>query len=261
VFLSFIYATREEMGYDPTVHRLDDEGLRYVYEIRNRTGTRYFKTIDLLAHRRVLCITGRKTRVWSAVEVKGLGDAMEEELNGGKKVALKDVWLDEGSKTEKENLDAIVERLRKVKEEDYQWALPSLRAKLKSTLEKDGYKKYFMDIACDSFGFGRSKETSGHATLAPGILSFRREAPVAEDGNMLARTTQNAGYSSMPRSENDMAQLKTSFRAPVRSYKAKVQYRLVYEEVGESLNYVGTLSTAFSALSDAYIGKPAHFLR
>jgi hypothetical protein len=250
------------MGYDPTVHRVDDRGLRYIYEIPTEAGTRYFKTADLLYHRRVPFPTGGNTRVWSAIEVGGItGNAINEKVHGDKKVALKDVWIDEGSKTEKENLNAIVDRLRKVKEDDYQWAPPSLQEQLKSGLENDGYKKYFMDIVCDSFDFGRSKETSGHATPAPGMLRFRGKDRVTEDRNMLERLTQKAGYSRIPRSVGEMTLLKTPLDAQPRSYTAKLQYRLVYEEVGESLSYVDTLRTAFSALSDAYIGKPAYFLR
>jgi hypothetical protein len=266
VFLSFIYASRDEMGYDPTVHRLDDKGLRYLYEIPNEGGTRYFKTIDLLSHRRVLCITGRKTRVWSAVEVKGLGDAMKEELNGGEKVALKDVWLDEGSKTEKENLDAIFESLRTVKEDAYRWASRSLHAKLKEAFEKEAYRKYFIEIVCDCFGFGRSKGISHDATPAPGVLAFNDMVPdnngvvVVEDPNILPGSTQNAGYSSIPRGPNDISYLKSSFAMNARSYKAKQQYRLVYKEVGESLDVVESVRTAFSAMVDTYIGKSACFI-
>ncbi|EKM75056.1 hypothetical protein AGABI1DRAFT_95165 [Agaricus bisporus var. burnettii JB137-S8] len=145
VLLSFTYATREQMGYDPTIHRIKDNEPQYVYEIPTEDGTRYFRTIHLLARHKSLCITGKKTRVWKVVEVKGFeGNAINEEVNG-KDVALKDVWLDEGSTTEKEKLDAILERLKTIKEEAYAWApswLRGLVGKLGGKLSDLEYAKH-----------------------------------------------------------------------------------------------------------------------
>jgi hypothetical protein len=269
VFLSFVYATREEMGYDPTIHRTEGEELQYVYEIPTENGTRYFRTIDSLAHRRVLCITGRKTRVWRAVEVKGFeGDAAREKPNGATEVALKDVWLDDGSTTEKEKLDAIFERLETIKEDAYQWAPPPLQSELKAALKNEGYKDYFMEILCDSFSLGKSKEASCQATPTPGILEFSRKAPVGdetkavEDRNMLTGSTQMAGCSDTTQNgTKDLSHLKSPLTVKTRSYKVKRQYRLVYKEVGESLDRVESLETAFDALLDTYIGRSAYFLR
>jgi hypothetical protein len=204
--------------------------------------------------------------------VKGFeGNAVNEKPNGDTEVALKDVWLDDGSKTEKEKLDAVFSQLKTVKEEAYQWAPPSLQSKLKAAFENEGYKEYFMEIVCDSFNLGRSKETSDRAIPAPDILEFSGEAPVVEDDgkakvvedrNMLRGSTQSTGYSY---AASEKSQGESDFKPPLdvktHSYKAKRQYRLVYKEVGESLDRVGTLETAFSALLDAYIGRLARSLK
>ncbi|KAF7776854.1 hypothetical protein Agabi119p4_5247 [Agaricus bisporus var. burnettii] len=275
VFLSFAYATREQMGYDPTVHRIKEEGeSRYVYEIPTENGIRYFKAIDSLAHPRVLCITGRKTRVWKAIEVKGFeGNAVKEELNGGKEVALKDVWLDDGSTTEKQKLDAILERLKTIKEEAYEWAPLSLRSKLKADFEDGSYRSYFMEIGCDSFNLGRSKPTSDKATPAPELLQFSGkgvEAPAGsdsereesvEDPNLLDGSTQTTGYSRITQDDlQEKSLMNTNLVDKTRSYTVKRQYRLVYNEVGESLERVQTLDTAFTALMDAYIALVLMYL-
>ncbi|KAF7776855.1 hypothetical protein Agabi119p4_5248 [Agaricus bisporus var. burnettii] len=235
VFLSFTYATHEQMGYDPTVHRIKDNESQYLYEIPTENGTRYFKTIHLLAHHKSLCITGKKTRVWKAVEVKGFeSNAISEELNGGKEVALKDVWLDEGSTTEKEKLDAIFESLRMIKEEAYEWAPSWLRSRLKVAFEDGSYRSYFMEIECDSFNLSKSKKKSDQAAPAPKILQFR-------------------DFSGCNRNV-------TPNDANTRLYAVKRQYRLVYSEIGESMKHVKSLDVAFSAILDTYVALVLMYL-
>ncbi|KAF7776467.1 hypothetical protein Agabi119p4_4860 [Agaricus bisporus var. burnettii] len=271
LFLSFVYATREQMGYDPTVHRIKDNEPRYVYEIPTDKGTRYFKTIHLLAYRKGHSITGRKTRVWKAVEVNGFkGNAINEELNGGKEVALKDVWLDEGSTTEKEKLDVISECLRTIKEEAYAWAPKSLRSKLNDLFKDEGYRSYFMKIECDSFNLGRSKPTSDKAAE---ILQFSVEGAETlsgsnsgtqksvEDPNLLEDSTQTTEHSHITEDDfKEANRLKANLKVKTRSYAVKRQYRLVYSEVGESLERVQTLQTAFTALMDTYVALVLMYL-
>ncbi|KAF9446808.1 hypothetical protein P691DRAFT_761318, partial [Macrolepiota fuliginosa MF-IS2] len=63
VFMSFLYATPEEIGYDPTIRRqLYDNMFHYIYELKTDEGPKYFRTIEPLFNSRVLCITGRKTQ-------------------------------------------------------------------------------------------------------------------------------------------------------------------------------------------------------
>ncbi|KAF7776856.1 hypothetical protein Agabi119p4_5249 [Agaricus bisporus var. burnettii] len=286
VFLSFTYATREQMGYDPTVHRIEEEKKsKYVYEIPTENGTRYFKTIDSLAHPRVLCITGRKTRVWKAVEVKGFeGNAVNEELNGGKEVALKDVWLDEGSMTEKQNLDAIFERLKTIKDDAYEWAPPSLRSKLKAIFNDGSYRSYFMEIECDSFNLGKSKKKSDEAEPAPEILQFSdvggykrnltpndaggsaqvvdshiKKATLVKDQNLLEGSTQINRHSRISGSALTEA-AQSPLIANTRLYAVKRQYRLVYSEVGEPLDCAKSLHTAFNAVLDTYVALVLMYL-
>ncbi|EKM75060.1 hypothetical protein AGABI1DRAFT_109663 [Agaricus bisporus var. burnettii JB137-S8] len=289
VFLSFTYATREQMGYDPTVHRIKEEKKsKYVYEIPTENGTRYFKTIASLAHPRVLCITGRKTRVWQAVEVKGFeGNAVNEELNGGKQVALKDVWLDDGSTTEKQKLDAIFERLKTIKGDAYEWAPSWLRSRLKASIEDGSYRSYFMEIECDSFNLGKSKKKSDQAEPAPEILQFNdvggykrnvtpndggiegaevadsdaQKAKVLKDQNLLEDSTQTNRYSHISESAlAEAAVVPLPLKVNKRLYVVKRQYRLVYSEVGESLKHVKSLNVAFSAILDTYIALVLMYL-
>ncbi|KAF9446809.1 hypothetical protein P691DRAFT_776599 [Macrolepiota fuliginosa MF-IS2] len=104
VFMSFLYATPEEIGYDPTIRRqLYNNMFHYIYELKTDEGPKYFRTIEPLFNSRVLCITGRKTRVWRAIEVRGPGDFAAKD--GASEIALKDVWIEADAETEAENLD------------------------------------------------------------------------------------------------------------------------------------------------------------
>ncbi|KIO23497.1 hypothetical protein M407DRAFT_62150, partial [Tulasnella calospora MUT 4182] len=121
VMLSFLFATEEELGYDPTIQRRLDSNpvsrkqtLCYVYQVEDNVGDkheRYFKTQEALFEHRSLCATGRATRVWKVVEV---GSFNELEPLDSSILVLKDVWLDSQSKTECQNLDAIFQELQKL---------------------------------------------------------------------------------------------------------------------------------------------------
>ncbi|KAF5316257.1 hypothetical protein D9619_006205 [Psilocybe cf. subviscida] len=110
IFLMFANATPPQLGVDPTVHigPPGERGVSYVYEVPDEDGTPlFFKTGKSLVPQRPLCISGRTTRVWEVTQVTSADG--KKEVNG-KKVILKDVWLDasdEHSKTEAENMDAI----------------------------------------------------------------------------------------------------------------------------------------------------------
>jgi len=106
------------MGFDPTVHRIMFKGkIRYVYKLTPKESDEtheplYFRTTATIFNPRITCISGRKTRVWRAIQVTGT-DGLEE--TDGKEVVLKDVWLDKGSQTEKENQILIMENCDKLK--------------------------------------------------------------------------------------------------------------------------------------------------
>jgi len=112
------------MGFDPTVHRIMFKGkIRYVYELtpKESNETReplYFRTTATIFNPRIVCISGRKTRVWRAIQVTG-PDGLRG--TGGKEVVLKDVWLDKGSQTEKQNQDLIYKKLGEIKEGACEW--------------------------------------------------------------------------------------------------------------------------------------------
>jgi len=77
------------------------------------------------------CISGRKTRVWRAIQVTG-PDGLETQ--GNTEVALKDVWLDKDSQTEKQNQESIYAKLEKIKQEDLKWLDDDYQGQVKEVL-------------------------------------------------------------------------------------------------------------------------------
>ncbi|KAF9449016.1 hypothetical protein P691DRAFT_774983, partial [Macrolepiota fuliginosa MF-IS2] len=252
VFMSLLHATREEIGYDPTVHRVEhNDRICYVYELETAEGRKCFRTLDPLFNSRVLCITGRKTRVWKAVEVAGVAGSALEEKEGAREVAVKDVWLDEGSKTEKEIQDEVFDALERVKEEDYSWASPDLQDYIRPALRDGGYRNYFMEILYDTRLPG-TKPCHSIAKPRPHLFTPQLTEVKGSSENILRGSTQAcaSGRSSCNHSSDASGVRKA--RLP-RDYKTKVHYRLVYGEVGHSLDSAQDLKTSFTAIQDVFI--------
>ncbi|KAF7762407.1 hypothetical protein Agabi119p4_9000 [Agaricus bisporus var. burnettii] len=267
VFLSLLYATREEIGYDPTVHRvLHKDKIQYVYEVVSEGETRYFRTKKTLFTSRVLSITGRKTRVWKAVEVEGYeNEQYRKEKVRGKEVALKDCWLGEGSRTEKDNLSAIFERLEAVKEKVkddpkiLDWADPSGNRQLfEDLLDTGNYKGYFMEIECDT----KLAITKARLPTAQPVPDFlvpleREETSSGNAGPQSTQTTQSLLEMAHQRRNAQQDRLKPS---TPREYRAKQHYRLIYKEVGRPLHAATNLGSSLQGLADTLIALTLLYL-
>ena len=151
VFVSFVHATKDEMGFDPTVRRvMFYNRMCYVYQVDGR----FFRTINPLFRGRVLGIAGRMTRVWEAVEVGGTSEEeIRKEKNGGRRCVVKDVWLDEDSYTEGNNLSKIFAALDNVDVDHYTWDAnidtadgERLKSIITDILHGRQYNQYFMAI-------------------------------------------------------------------------------------------------------------------
>lgn len=256
VFLSLLYATRLEIGYDPTVHRVEhDSKLCYVYEVGTREAPRFYRTIEPLFTARVLCITGRKTRVWRVIEVKGYsGHHVGEEM--GEHEVLKDGWLDEGTRSEQENQNAIFEHLKNIRPEDYAWANDDeiLLHRLRIALQNETYKKYFMEIS-DSRRFRKTKSRLQSAQPILKTQLFPKSTPTSSQCNTLDHSMQNEDLSGLPASTPTSISGQEGVKGTSRcKYKRKEQHRLIYGHVGCALTDADNLVTSFRAIHDAFIG-------
>jgi len=243
------------MGFDPTVHRIMFKGkIRYVYKLtpKESNETReplYFRTTATIFNPRITCISGRKTRVWRAIQVTG-PDGLKE--TGDKEVVLKDVWLDKGSQTEKQNQDLIYGELRQIKEEDYEWMKFDYRERVRDALAKIPDSLPFMRILHDSEGVD-CKERLESAEPDRTILSAS-EPRASSSRNVSPWTSQNGpSYSATGTSHGAQASRHLEHR-PQRQYKAKTQYRLVYAQVGHALHDTRFIDKAFKAINDVLTG-------
>ncbi|KAF5363864.1 hypothetical protein D9756_001087 [Leucocoprinus leucothites] len=243
VFVSFLFAKELEIGFDPSVRRVTYRTKeRFIYEIKAEGGTRYYRTIKPIFNPRVACITGRKT-----VEV----------VEKGKRVALKDVWLDEGSQTERQIQKAIFDKLKQVRDEDYEWADGPLQPLIKEALTNFPRNLPFIEIQCDEWGTKIRKCHAEAVTDSTIIPRKRYESSVAQNAKYL--TTGTTQYTPPVTSEHPNPVPLTP-RHRLRDYAVKQQYRLVYSSVGYALHDAKDLSTSFKAIKDVFIALVLLFL-
>ena len=243
------------MGFDPTVHRIMFKGkIRYVYKLTPKESDEtheplYFRTTATIFNPRITCISGRKTRVWRAIQVTGM-DGLEE--TGSKEVVLKDVWLDKGSQTEKENQNLIYGKLRQIKEGDCEWIQANYWTQVNDALANIPDSLLFMRTLYDSKGVD-CKDCSLSAKPDRSILSPPK-LEVSLDQNILPSSTQNKTSNVATGTSHD-AQMNTEQKNGLEhQYMAKTQYQLVYAQVGYALHDVQLIDKAFKAINDVFIG-------
>jgi len=257
VFVSFVYATKDEMGFDPTEGRvMFQNSMCYVYQVDGR----FFRTIKPLFRGRALRITGRMTRVWEAVEVGGTSEEEVREENGGRHYVVKDVWLDKDSHTEGDNLNKIYAALDDVDVGYYKWGAnvnttdgESLKSIISCVLRGKQYNRYIMGIKCDQRG-KLTKERAHGADPDPKIFDteLMQELLTEMEKRTVSGSTQlttSSNYSGWAGSTPLPAARLSS-----RDYKAKFQYRLVYEDVGKPLDKAPNLKSFSKGIYDACIG-------
>ncbi|KAF5364011.1 hypothetical protein D9756_001068 [Leucocoprinus leucothites] len=271
VFLSFLYAEPDEMGFDPTVHRvvLRDKARRdmtqYVYEVGPRDNPQFYRTTKAIFNPDVLCITGRKTRVWEAVRVAGCHpDGYLKVLDSGRKYAIKDVWLNEGARTEREILNAVFARLSEVSQNppDYDWGSETLQAVVTEALHDGNYKGYFMNIVADSRGFSCRVTPQGVKRNSKILRESPKELTPAQISRSTDPRSSQRGSASLYGSMRFRESGSSRSQPPTleREYKVKQQYRLVYNDVGKSLHDSKDLLTAFHVIEDVFIALVLLFL-
>lgn len=235
------------MGYDPDISRSKD-GAAYIYKILGEDGeTRRFKTLRSITEHRSLCITGRMTRVWEAIEV----NTDDENPMSSVHVALKDVWLENGAKTEKQIQDEIFGDISRFAASDFYAAehlreFPAdMKKPLEDALRDEEYKKYFLHIECDYQGrISKNVPSSAHAEFDLFSTTLSTSHSVAHPS---LRTSCD------PTREIPLKPL--SQPRPVRKFVPKQQYRVVYKEVCKALHELDSLSVALNVLEDCLIGK------
>ncbi|KAG9011449.1 hypothetical protein FRB90_007238 [Tulasnella sp. 427] len=249
--LSFLLANEQGLGFDPTIKRYLEPGdpVQIVYFVY-KVGERYFKTVGIMFESRRLRVTGRGTRVWKVVEVKSFQDLTLLNPNQHPMV-FKDVWLNKGSMTETQNLEAIFTELRKLAQEVETGNEPSIfkgfrdhrKIPLENCLRNATWQNYFLTSECDWHGHD-SKELASGVTPDPRVF----DAPT---------TKVRAASKSLLTLSRQLQTLPTDSDPPVqaclpqpRDYRSKQQFRVVYRELCTALHDVEQLGDAVTALDD-----------
>ncbi|KAJ3567689.1 hypothetical protein NP233_g6201 [Leucocoprinus birnbaumii] len=199
IFMSFLFATEAEMGFDPTVRRvLHGKEIRYIYTITpENQPPRFFRMIRPIYIPRVACITGRQTRVWEAEEVNESSDSAEVLRNDGKRVVLKDVWLDERSQPESEIMDLIMKKLEVIASQPRDWPAGHLGRCITAALEDFPANLPFMKIDCTSTGT-TCRAQSETSKPDPSILKPLPLVPTLQQSDRLVLPGSSQRHSRIP---------------------------------------------------------------
>ncbi|KAF4582549.1 hypothetical protein EYR38_002675 [Pleurotus pulmonarius] len=242
VFMSFLFATEEELGYDPMVTR-DAKG-DYIYRIPATEGgqqrDRFFRTTASIAEYRSNNITGRMARVWKVVECNHNGDVLSPSEPSR---VLKDVWLEDSALTESQIQSQIFEDLKKFfadKQDERYLAFGKLQPSISDLEKDDTYKKYFIKIVTDYEG----KRTKPLLATSERMRSlFTTIKPLA------LPTTSHRGGSGTPRP----LESKDALDETPREFAPRKQYRVVFGEVCEAVGDLRTLGEVADVLNQAVV--------
>ena len=159
----------------------------------------------------------RKTHVWRVIQVISL-DGLEE--TGRKEVVSKDIWLDKGSQTEKQNQDLIYRKLQQIKEDNCKWIQANYWTWVNDAFANIPDSLPFMRILYDSKGMD-CKDCSPSAKPDRSILSSP-ELEVSPSQSILLSSTQNKTSNIATGTSRD-AQMNTEQKNGLqRRYMAKM---------------------------------------
>ncbi|KAH9479872.1 hypothetical protein JR316_0008468 [Psilocybe cubensis] len=250
VFTSFLYASKEELGYDPGVEHISKGHyvFRGIPNVKDRNVLDTYKTVGTISEIRANNITGRMARVFKAVKLNPATGRY-----GTKKYVLKDVWIDETAETERALQDAIFGDIEKFwSTRKTPQALELIKERHRNLVASKGYKKYFLTIENDYEGALTKPLAEGFQSIR-GLLS----GPPLDDEKIetsasharLALHTQLMGH-TIPESTAYDQFSRIDFE---RKYARKKQYRLVFSELCTTVGHLETLGEVIDVLFQALI--------
>ncbi|KAL0061692.1 hypothetical protein AAF712_011500 [Marasmius tenuissimus] len=247
-FIQFLmatsFATPAELGYDPTVVRLNVDG-EWVYDYRvdhPEDGTQWYRTVESLDTHRAARLPGRGVRVWVVKPLDRNRQAYPSGSAMDKRYVLKDYWLPIDSKSEKEISDAIVDA-----------------AVVKGRNEAD-VRKHLMTIMRDwvvSIN-GRDDNSDLHLRrkMPPSkyeehILKHDLKTPPTQPQISGSVNSVPTGGLNMPE-EKPQNDVRAGDNPPV--FKPRVHRRLIFKEVGQPLNKIRDQKVLAQCLTEALEG-------
>lgn len=97
-----------DLGFDPTIERvIEDREIQY----NIHCGKKWYRVLETLSDFKAARCLSRATRVWKVRELK---DKTIDSSLVGDILVIKDVWIDENARSEKEILDDIISKINTV---------------------------------------------------------------------------------------------------------------------------------------------------
>ncbi|KAJ8072287.1 hypothetical protein PM082_015846 [Marasmius tenuissimus] len=259
-FIQFIlalsFASKEEMGYDLTVKRVEFKG-KWVYDYKalNQNGeTTWYRTKSLIFNHQSMRILGRAIRVWEVYVLDAQGNPIEEEFNGQRRrrvAVLKDCWLTIDAHSESKTQKLILEAYRQARD---------LR-------EGDDPAKYFMTILCDIIVMAGGVEDTTHAHFRNGvpptdrIYELVRKTPhrvskpsISSGVNSRISRGTGGGFDRIEEEEGSIPKFDRPDNGLPRIYESRKHCRTVFDEVGVRLDDIKDQQVLVDCLVDALSG-------
>ncbi|KAH9474514.1 hypothetical protein JR316_0012975 [Psilocybe cubensis] len=243
IFMFFLFATEEQLGYDPLVERQVDG--QYIFRIRHSNpnsndadDSRFYRTVKVLSGYRSNNITGRMPRVWTVERYNPTtGKAMPGSLQ-----VLKDVWIDHNAQTERQIQEAIFEAINKFGDQEAP-EHPDLKiiwAQRRELIQSRDYQRLFLTIE-DDYDGRQSK------VIAPGS---RRIWGLFDP----VRTFYQSPGTNSRHDTGHIRPIHTYKKTNIeRHYVPKKQYRVVFKEICLPIGSLPTLGDAMDVLQDIHI--------
>ncbi|KAF9560248.1 hypothetical protein CPC08DRAFT_723418 [Agrocybe pediades] len=229
-FMSFMFATREEMGYDPTVAFHDNNNYTYsIPSAKPRGETRFFRTRHIISEYRSNNVTGRMVRVWLVDEVTSFAKNAKAVI-GKPQYVLKDVWLEESAQTESQIQEAIftsIDAFLSSPSSEAKEAMEGMWRNHRQLVENGAYKDFFLNIETDYEG-QRSKPLVKDHTKWRGLFVVQNIFATTPPETNTASRQPTRSTCGTPRGIHVPSEVQPQQHP--REYARKKQYRLIFKE-------------------------------
>ncbi|KAE9399542.1 hypothetical protein BT96DRAFT_993874 [Gymnopus androsaceus JB14] len=232
VALSIGYASKDELGFDPSVERILAPDKRPVYIFK--VGDKEYMTKEAIAVRKAKSLLGRAPRIFKVLEVIN-----REPLQLGPITQfLKDYWIPEDSPTELETRNSIRDNVNKVnrlewldvnKFDDYFVKIDAcVKILVKSLTDPDAEAE---DSSSNFLRNGSLPSKCDRYRLVTSMTTYLCPPTVSIDGSLMTGSeTEAERRISLAQYESVAAQLANLDWA---TYGSKVHCRVISEDAGE----------------------------
>ncbi|KAJ3552851.1 hypothetical protein NM688_g3934 [Phlebia brevispora] len=228
-FLRTMFAEPVDLGWDPTIQRVRvNKEYRFRITVQLEDGQkRFFETISQLSTEKADALRGRGTRVWKSTEVTRTGRRMNKPP-----VVLKDTWIDDDRQRE----GYIIEQIRNVENEEHRVTLQEM----------------LLTVECH-----------GDVLIHDQHDTTRRAPDDASDERFLLEQPRPNAQELKVKADQIRATNGSAYRSPDRrpkaipSYHKKTHYRIVFKEVGKTLQSEKSLVQVYDSLSQVAHGLHA----